>query len=442
MSVSETLKPEFAIRKLSVASWAVYDLGNTLFMMGVVSMLFQDFARAQFGEEGADSHVTGAQAIAAGIIFVLSPFLGALTDYSPRRVPYLAAATLLCIGFTMLMGIGGFNTTALFFVLAYVTFQASVQFYDALLPDVSTDKNRSKVSGSGVAVGFIGSYVAVGIVGVTYSLDWTFHQRFIALALMFLLFAWPAFFFIRERPRHSPMKFSLKLMRTAAADTSRTLRALGKYPGVARFLIGRALYTDAANTVAIMMTLFTMNLAEVNQLSESEGQAERQKIYAIAITFSIIGGFLWGRIAHRIGPKKALNRNLGVWLSVCLLATSMAFFVPSLWLMYLLAILAGIGLAGNPSTDRPLLVGLAPQDKVGEFFGLYAMVGRFSAIIGPLIWGALYWVGRSMLDLSKLQSQGLGTLFLALMVVAGAWVLKPIQDPTIEARSGRAPTPV
>ena len=413
-------------RRIAVASWVLYDLGNTLFMMGVVSTLFPLFLRNELGADAADPALSLTQAIAAGVVFLLSPVLGAMTDYARRRVPYLVGATLICVAFTLLMGRWSVGTTMVLFALANIAFQASVQFYDALLPEVSTKEDRSKISGIGVGVGFIGSYVAIGITLLLPNLPPS--ASFSLMGATFLLFAWPAFFFIKERPHDKAQPFQWGLVKSAVSDVRHTIGRLGSFPGLPRFLIGRALYTDAANTVAIVMSLFTLNVAAAEGMSEENAETQMKYIYMFAITFAVVGGAVWGRIATNLGPKRALQWNLYLWMGVFLLATFVAFFVQEIGLMYLLASLAGIGLAGNPATDRPLLLELTPPDKVGEFFGLYAMVGRFSAVLGPLTWAGLTTFGKSVLGLDPLAAQGLGTVFLAIMVLVGFLVIRPINN--------------
>ena len=147
----------------AVVSWVLYDLANTIFSMGVVSVYFSTWVRDQVGALRADSVYGVITAISMGLIFVASPILGAMTDRARRRMPFLVISTLLCVGFTALLARGGFYVTAVCFVIANVAYQAGLQFYDAMLPEVSHEGNRGKISGIGVGVGYLGSYIAVGL---------------------------------------------------------------------------------------------------------------------------------------------------------------------------------------------------------------------------------------------------------------------------------------
>src|SRR3954464_9851799 len=144
------------IPRIAVASWVLYDLANTIFSMGIVSMYFSTWILDRVGSDRADSVLGTITAISMGFIFVLSPLLGAMTDRARRRMPFLIASTLVCVAFTAILGRGGFYLTALCFIVANVAYQAGLQFYDAMLPEVSHEENRGTISGIGVGVGYLG----------------------------------------------------------------------------------------------------------------------------------------------------------------------------------------------------------------------------------------------------------------------------------------------
>src|SRR5512142_2389719 len=91
-------KPPFA----SVASWVLYDLANTIYSMNIASLYFSLWVVNVMG--GLDRDFAWATSISQALIFVLAPFIGALTDQAPRRVPFLVVTTLVCFVFTGLLG--------------------------------------------------------------------------------------------------------------------------------------------------------------------------------------------------------------------------------------------------------------------------------------------------------------------------------------------------
>jgi UMF1 family MFS transporter len=416
------------IPKRAVWSWIVYDLANTIFSMGVVSLYFPLWVKDEVGVDRADFVYGYVTALSMGIIFVISPLLGAMTDRAPRRMPFLVTSTLLCVGFTLVLARVGFWPTMLAFVLANASYQAGLQFYDAMLPEVTTEENRGRISGIGVGVGYLGSFFAIGLGFVPYFAD-SRPRLFAAIAFAFLALAIPCFLFVKERGNPNPRPvFGWRMIADSTAETLRTLRGGKAYPGLLRFLVGRVFYTDAINTVIAVMTLYTVNIAVSNGLDQAAGEMRSKVIMFTAVTFAIVGGFVWGQLVDRIGPKRTLNLVLWLWVATFLAAGLVGLLGLSVNSFYVIASMAGVGLGGIWSADRPYMLRLTPPDRIGEFYGLYGMVGRFSAITGPLIWGTVTSAAIGWFGLTAVQGQGISVLVLLGLVVISMWILRPVTD--------------
>lgn len=413
----------------AVVSWVLYDLANTIFSMGVVSGYFSTWVRDQVGANRADFVYGVITAISMGLIFIASPVLGAMTDRAARRMPFLVVSTLVCVGFTALLARGGFYVTAICFVIANIAYQAGLQFYDAMLPEVSHEENRGKISGIGVGVGYLGSYIAIGL-----GMDAVFGSDdkpflFTMIALFFLLFALPCFIFVKERGNPAPREvFSLKMLKESTSETMRTIRSGRQYPGLVRFLIGRIFYTDPINTVIAIMMLYTINVAEHTGLTHDQGEETGKLIMMTAITFAVVGGFAWGWLVDRLGPKRTLNYVLYLWAGVFLLAAAVGIFGLPLGTLYVVACSAGVALGGIWAADRPYMLRLTPPDRIGEFYGLYGMVGRFSAITGPLIWAIVTRVTVGAIGLQPHVGQGIAVLVLLALIAVSYVILQPVSD--------------
>jgi len=417
---------EHRITRRAVASWVLYDLANTIFSMGVVSVFFPLWVRDQVGPERVDSHVGVITAISMAVIFVVSPLLGAMTDRTRRRMPFLIASTLICVVFTALLARAGFWLTAIFFMAANIAYQAGLQFYDALLPDVSTEENRGRIGGIGVGVGYFGSFVALGLGRLLGQDDKAL--LFGAIAIAFTAFAVPCFLFVRERGNPNPRPINARMVVESTRETLRTLASSHEYPGLLRFLVGRVFYTDPINTVILIMGLYTVNVAVGTGLSEIEGQAQVLPVMGLAIGFAVVGGFVWGWLTDRYGPKRTLDFVLRSWFGVFALAAVIGIVGLPLWVLYVVAVWAGFSLGGVWSADRPFMLRLTPPARVGEFYGLYGMVGRFSAITGPAIWAGVTWITIQRLGLEPAQGQGIGVLSLLVLMIVSYVVLRPVDD--------------
>jgi UMF1 family MFS transporter len=413
----------------AVVSWVLYDLANTIFSMGVVSAYFSVWVRDEVGAQRADSVYGIITAVSMAIIFFSSPLLGAMTDRARRRMPFLVVSTIVCVVFTALLARFGFYITALFFVIANVAYQAGLQFYDAMLPEVSHERNRGKISGIGVGVGYLGSYIAIGL-----GMDFAFGSEdkpflFLMIAICFLLFALPCFIFVKERGNPHPREvFSMKMLRESTGETIRTIRSGREYPGLVRFLVGRIFYTDPINTVIAIMMLYTINVAEHTGLTHDQGEETGKLIMMTAITFAVIGGFVWGWLVDQWGPKRTLNYVLYLWVGVFLLAAAIGILGLPLATLYVVACSAGVALGGIWAADRPYMLRLTPPNRIGEFYGLYGMVGRFSAITGPLIWAIVTRLTITMLGMSPQVGQGIGVLVLLVLIVISYVILQPVSD--------------
>jgi UMF1 family MFS transporter len=431
------------IPRRAVVSWILYDLANVIFSMGVTSLYFSLYVRAQVGSERADRLYGAITAVSMGLMFCLSPLLGAMTDRARKRMPFLIWATIICCGATALFARGPFMMSALLFVIANGGYQAGVQFYDSLLPEVTTEKNRGRINGIAIGLGYIGSYIAVGA-GLVMARGGAFPYAnyFLFVSLAFLALATPCFLFVRERGNPNPRPiFTPAAVSESLRQTLHTLRSGHQFPGLLRFLVGRAFYTDAINTVISFMTLYTVNVAIGTGLSKETGEQKANLVLMSAISAAIVGGILWGFIVDRIGPKRTLTVVLCGWIMTFTAAASIGFLrLPIVWL-FVVACAAGICIGGTWASDRPLMLRLTPPDRVGEFYGLYGMVGRFSAVTGPLIWAATTWLTVEKSGMPVLTGEAFAILSLLAMVLAAFWILRSVSDAPRQWE-GRGDTPV
>lgn len=420
-------EPARAIPQRAVVSWVLYDLANTIFSMGVVSLYFSLYVRDEVGAQRADSTYGVITAISMGIIFIISPLLGAMTDRARRRMPFLIWTTVLCCACTALLARGSYFESAVLFVIGNAAYQAGLQFYDSLLPEVTNESNRGRISGIGVGVGYLGSYVAVGI-GLMLGTK-NKPLLFMIIAVTFLVFSIPCFIWVKERGNPNPRPiFGLQMLCESTAQTLRTLREGHKYPGLLRFLFGRIFYTDAINTVIAYMSLYAINVAMANGGTKEAGEKTAQLVMMSAISFAIVGGFVWGWLVDRIGPKRTLNIVLWLWIATFALAMTIGFLrLPVGWL-FLVAAQAGVAMGGVWAADRPYMLRLTPPDRIGEFYGLYGMVGRFSAVTGPLLWSLIMFATVQRGGLPELTGQAFALSSLLVMVVVSYRILQPVTD--------------
>jgi UMF1 family MFS transporter len=197
-------------------------------------------------------------------------------------------------------------------------------------------------------------------------------------------------------------------------------------PGLLRFLVARFFYTDPVNTVIVVMAVFA-----TEAIGLTKGQANMVLILLTVV--AIFASFGWGFLVERIGPKRTLMIVLGTWCVGLVIGGA----VLSLPTFLLAGVLLGAGLGGVWTSDRVFMLRLSPPDRVGEFFGLYGLAGKFSAVTGPVLYGV---VVSTLLDAGwgKTAYQAGIFSFLILMFV-GVWVLRTVPDPGAEPSDVIAP---
>jgi UMF1 family MFS transporter len=387
----------------------LFDLANTTFALGVGSRYFGLWVVEDRG--GADWYLGVATVAAMLVVVFAAPLLGEASDQRGSRRPYLVGTTLTCVVATALLATGEIVPSLVLYAVAMVGFHLGTVVYDALLADVSTPETRGRVSGFGVAVGYGGSLLALGIGAVLLEpagYAWVFR----ALAVAFLLFALPAFLLLRERPR-LPAEGAVRLRLVAAprllVDSWRRAAA---EPRVVRFLVGRFLYTDAINTLYLFNAIYVRL-----ELGFSDRQTD---LVALAgVLAAAVGAALSGRLVDRIGPRKVLLSALWALLVAIVLGV-LANTAGEPRLGWGVAVIGGLALGATWSADRVWMTRISPPQRLGEFFGLYTTVGRFATVLGPLVWGVIadgLGLGRT----AALAS-------LVVFVIASQMVLRPVTD--------------
>ena len=417
--------------RLATASWILYDLANTAYSMNVVSLYFSTWIIIDFGR--SDFWVSLVNALSMLFVAFTMPVLGDWSDIKQKKLSALMGFTLICITGTAMLGVLGrvlpAGTLLLTLVLAiYIitnySYQGGLVFYNALMPAVSTPKNMGRVSGYGAAIGYMGTILGLIVAGIF--VEGSFFglslpgvtaggtvAAFIPTAVLFLLFAIPIFIFVNESLIPAPAQRTWKL-KASYAKVINNIKDTQQYPGLLRFLISRLLYQDSVSTIIIYMGVFTQ-VAMNFTLDEA-------RLFMITLTpFAIVGSALCGILTDHYGPKKVLTVVILLWvlsLGVIIVNTDRTVF----WVM---GGIVGILLGSIETSSRPMLITLAPLEKMGEFFGIYALSGRLAAIIGPMIWSLVTFSLGAFGDVFKFKA-AIGAL--GVIMLLGLLVLRPVPD--------------
>jgi UMF1 family MFS transporter len=364
-------------------AWALYDFANTIYSYAIVSyaMGLWITSEARLGAADGQFWFGIANAASVGLNALVSPVLGAMSDRGGRRLPYLLFFTAQTIIATAAIGFlaGGGSGIAFLglalFTIANFSYQAALIYYDATLPVVSKPSSRGRVSGIGVAVGYLGTIAIALLILLTDS--GASSLTFFMAAGLFALFAIPIFLIVKE-PKGTGYRFRVGDAIASWGQLRVTLADAREVPGLLRFLVARFFYTDPVNTVIVIMSVFA-----VEAIGLTAGQTN---LLLLGLTVAaVLASLGWGQLVERIGPKRTLMIVLGTWCVGLIIAGSVLEFATFL----IAGILLGSGLGGVWTSDRVYMLRLSPSDKVGEFFGLYGLAGKFSAVTGPVLYGII-----------------------------------------------------
>ena len=366
------------VKPRSLYSWLLFDLANTVYAFVIPGLYFSVWLVSEKG--WTDQQLGFATSTAMIIIAVLGPWLGKKSDSSSGKKKLLLAMTILCIISTFLLGTFSVPTSVILFILSLIGFNLGSVVYDALLISVSNKENRGKISGLGVAFGYIGSLIGFGVATLLQNFGYSYIEIFRSVAILFLIFSLPAFIFIEEKKENlvdSKVNFL-----SALTIVFKSWKHSMQYKGLTRFLVGRFFYADAINT--LISGLLAVYLVEEAGFTT----ADSQNILALAIIVSIFGGYIFGRASDKYGPRKLILISIFCWI-VSLTFAIIATTYNQTWLIYVTGILGGFNIGGIFAVDRVFMTRLSPEKHLGEFYGLYSTIGRFATILGPLLWGLI-----------------------------------------------------
>src|ERR671918_99123 len=248
----------------------------------------------------------------------------------------------------------------------------------------------------GAAVGYIGTIL--GLVVLTYFVengetvrpllgplggwlgtgDEVYSNAFVPTAFIYLVFSLPAFFFVPDPAVRARRPVVLWATYRDVVSTVKNLRA---YAGVGTFILATVLYTDAANTAIANMALYGRVVFEMDG-------TQVRNLLLFSTVFAVAGSAGFGLLTDRVGPKRSLVGVLVLWLvPVGLSATGLGA-----WMLFLAGPIVGIALGGMWTVGRVMLVALSPPEKLGEFFGLFSLAGKVSAVLGPALTAVFLFV--------------------------------------------------
>ncbi|MEQ1778327.1 MAG: MFS transporter [Nitrosomonas sp.] len=412
-------KPDPATRRERFA-WCMYDFANSGYTTVILTAIFNAYFVGVVAADSGNGHATLLWtltiAAANGLVLISAPIVGAIADGSGAKKRFLVATTLGCVVFTALLsfvGPGDVTLAMVLVILATVMFASGENLIAAFLPEISPPETMGRLSGYGWALGYLGGLLALVLclAYVTYAenqgMDASHYVPVSTLivAVLFGIAALPTLFWLRERSMATQSIKDLHVMRMGFDRLKTTLRQARMHTDLFRFLIALTTYYAGIHIVIVLAAVYAQ---------EVMGFKTQDTIILIMVVnvTAALGAFLCGHLQDRIGSKWSIAITLLIWS----LAIICAYLAVSETLFWIAANLIGIALGGAQSASRALVGQFTPSGRQGEFFGLWGLATKLSAIIGPLTYGGMIYVfagDHRIALLSTLVFFILGLLFLA-----------------------------
>jgi UMF1 family MFS transporter len=427
--------PQISVQKREIFGWTMYDFANSAFATTILAVIFnQYFAMVVAGgEKGVDlfgfrlhgaSFFTFAVSLSMAISAFFSPFLGAVADASGSKKRFLIGfcyTAVLFSGFLYFVHAGDYWMGAIFFIIANIGFAEGNVFYNAFLPEISTEKNIGRISGLGWALGYIGggALLAINLIMLKYP-EWigfpaeyfTVQDCFFSVSLWWFIFSLPTFLFLRERGKKSIPSSRGNYFTEGYRRLQHTFHRVKTFRELTKFLVAFLIYNDGIETVIVMASIFG---ADVLGMETGEIILFFLMIQGIAFFGSLLFGFL----ADAIGNKKTVMISLGVWSLIVLWAFRLGIFWDPKTEYWILGILAGLVMGGSQAASRSLQGIFTPDANSAEFFAFFGVSGKFASIFGPLIYGILIAITGSVRS---------GILSVLLFFIAGMVILWTVNE--------------
>ena len=399
-----------SLNKKHVISWTLFDFANSSYSAVIASVIFPVYyANVIVGNEKGLGDLWWGRVISFSMatVAISSPFLGGIADYGGTRKRFLFVYTSLCIAaitvFSVLdkgMVIEGFIIAT----IANIGMEGGLVFYNSFLPKIAPRQYQGRVSAWGFGVGYAGSIISL-LLAIPLIRNNQFEATWLMVSVFFALCSVPAFLFLP-----GDTKGELSIADAGVKGLRFTIKTLKEIWGkreLKKFLISYLIYEDGVNTVIVFSSIFAATTLGFRP-------QELIFLYLIVQTTALLGAFVMAKSIDYWGPKRVVMLSLVMWTFVA----TVAFFVQTKTQFCALASFAGLGLGTIQAATRAMYTQFIPEARGAEYFGIYSLVGKSSAIVGPLIFGLIS---------SSFGSQRPAILSVAVFFLVGMIILKTVK---------------
>ena len=368
-------------------SWMFYDWANSAFSAIVAAIILPVFFKTVAegsGVSSVDATAYWGYATSCGTLIcaVLAPFLGTLGDFKGMKKKLFTAFMLLGVISTFLLAAtNSWKALLAFYILGTIGFSGSCIYYDSFLLDVTDTDRMDRVSSVGYGLGYIGGstiplIISLGLIqfGSKIGIETVAATKFsfILTALWWLVFTIPMLRNVRQKHAIEPEK---QIITQSLRNMGHTLSMIAGNKSILFFLIAYFFYIDGVGTIIHMATVFGASCG----LDSMDMMVILLVVQIVAFPFAI----LYGKLAGKFGSRNMILFGIATYIVVCMLGYNLKEMKDFL----MLAVLVGTAQGGIQALSRSFYGKLVPADQASEYFGFFDVFGKFSAVIGPALFG-------------------------------------------------------
>ncbi len=376
----------------AVFGWTMYDWANSAFATTVMAGFFQVFFK-EYWSVGADATLSlarlGGANFMAGILVALSaPILGAIADKGTARKKMLLAFAFL--GMAMTCGLyfisqGNWQIAVLVYVLATVGFSGANVFYDALITAVSNEERMDFISALGFALGYLGGgllfavnlamYLKPELFGIPDA-NMAIRLSFLSVGIWWAIFTIPLIIWVKE-PENPEAASDLNPIAAGFGQLAKTLSEIRQLKPIFLFLLAYWCYIDGVHTIIRMAMAYGLSLG-----------FQAQDLVPVLLIVQFVGfpaAIIYGYAGEKVGTRKAIFFGIFIYLLLSIFGA----FIHEKNHFYMMGVMIGLVQGGLQAMSRSYFGKIIPIEKSAEYFGFYNMMGKFAAVLGPLIMGGV-----------------------------------------------------
>src|SRR5580704_1657568 len=409
--------------------WYMYDFANSAFSTTVVTLFLGPYLTV-LSKAAADSagyvHLLGipvdarsywSYIVSLSVILqvIFLPIVGAVADYGRRKKEVLAATAYLGAAATMAMFFLEGNQYLFggaLFLIANVSFGASVVIYNSFLPEIAPPEDRDAVSSKGFGIGYLGGglllalnlvlYLKADAIGMSEAM--AVRISLSSAGAWWALFTIPTLMALHNRGRARVLAVGQSAIATVFKQLAHTLSDVRRYPQTTIFLIAYLLYNDAIQTVLTLASQFGNDELKipVSQLT----------LAILMVQFvAFFGSISFNWLAAAISAKRAVVFSLIIWTAVVIYIYAAVYTTTQFFAM---AAVVAMIMGGSQALSRSLYAQMVPKSKEAEYFSIYEVSDKGTSWMCPLLFG---------LALQFTKTYRVAILSLIVFFVAGLLVL-------------------